>query len=207
MYALGFHESFPQGTCMETLIVDPAFPPPEGECTPPLLGLVLVLWQSHSSREAPDRILLVIGDAGTTDFDFTANPDQLEPALALYVENQSDLWASLSGTLTSQIASLNQPCDAPLPPYAKTGSCSFATFDEQGQIVLEPFTSDGPSTQRLTVTIPRQTIFGLWLAITEVQPITVSASGNRIVQALLTQRLNRIAPRFSGMAPALIRGR
>ena len=207
MYAFGFHESFPQGTCMETLIVDPDFPPPEGECTSPELGLVLVLWQSHSARQAPDRILILVGDAGTSEFDFDANPDAINPAFALYVENQADLWSSLSGTLSSQIASLNQPCNTPLPPYAKTGSCSFATFDEEGQIVFEPFDLGGTSTERLTVTLPRQTIYGLLIAISEVQPITLSAAGNRVVEALLTQRLNRIAPRFSGVAPSLTRGR
>jgi hypothetical protein len=34
-------------------------------------------------------------------------------------------------------------------------------------------TEAGPSDRRLNVTIPRQTINGLWLNITETQPVTL----------------------------------
>src|SRR5687768_7114418 len=49
MFALGLRESFPEGTCAETIFIDPYFPPEPGECTPPPLGLALILWQSHSA--------------------------------------------------------------------------------------------------------------------------------------------------------------
>ena len=198
MFAMGFRETFPEGTCMETLFLDPAFPPPPGECTSPTLGLVLVLWQSHSAHEPPDRILVLVADEGTSDFTFDIDQPDLDPipALAFYIEGQNNAWASVSGSLTSQISSLNQPCNTPLPPYAKAGSCSFASFDEQGAMVLEPLTIEGPSGLPLAISIPRQTVFGLWLAITEVQPITLPLTATRLVPQTIQQRVSRIVPNF-----------
>src|SRR6476660_250980 len=47
MYALALHESFPDGTCEETIFgnIIPADP---NACTPPQLGLAVMLWQSRS---------------------------------------------------------------------------------------------------------------------------------------------------------------
>jgi hypothetical protein len=90
------------------------------------------------------------------------------------MENVGDMWLSLSGTLTSQIAATTQSCGLPLPPYAKSGSCSIATFDEQGTITFEEFSETGTSAKRKVVAIPRQTIHGLWQSITETQPITLT---------------------------------
>jgi hypothetical protein len=188
MFAFGLRETFPAGTCEETLFVDPQFPPEPGVCTPPPLGLSLILWQSHAASEPPDRMILIVADAGTSDFDFSSSLEVL-PAFALYVQGQDNIWGSLSGTLTSQIAGGSQTCDIPLPPYAKSGACSIATFDEQGSIVFEQFTLDAPSTQHVTIAIPHQTLHGLWLAISEVQP--VPATANRLTTGFLGARLNR----------------
>ena len=178
MFALGLRESFPAGTCMEDVFIDPGFPPLPGECTPPPSGVVLILWQSHSAFAPPDRMLLIAAEVGTTSFDFVSNfPDPIEfpTAFAMYVEGEENIWMSLAGTLTSQVTATSQSCAIPLPPYAKTGSCNIATFDEQGTITFEPMVdaSPIPSTRRLNVTIPSQTIRGLWQAITETQPYTL----------------------------------
>ena len=180
MFALGVRESFPAGTCVENVFIDPAFPPLPGECTSPELGLGVLLWQSHSASAPPDRMIFLIADVGTTNFDFSSNfydpgptPPPV-PGVAIYLENVGEMWLSLSGTLTSQIAATTQACGIPLPPYAKSGSCSVATFDEQGTITFEEFTETGPSARHRVVTIPRQTIHGLWQAITETQPVTLS---------------------------------
>jgi hypothetical protein len=178
MFALGLRESFPTGTCVETLFIDPLFPPEPGECTPPPLGLALILWQSHSASAPPDRLLFIAADVGTSNFDFYSSftaPSDVFPAFAMYVEGEDDFWVSLSGTLTSQVAATSETCGIPLPPYAKSGTCNVATFDEQGAITFEPFSdfSPIPSTRRLNVTIPRQTLRGLWQVITETQPITL----------------------------------
>jgi hypothetical protein len=196
MFAMGFRESFPEGTCEESLFVDLAFPPDPGVCTPVSLSNALVFWQSHSSNEPPDRMLFIVADPGTVSFDFaTTSPDVAFPAFALYVEGQQDVWASLSGTLTSSVTSMNQPCSVTQPPYAKTWTCSFASFDEQGQMVFEPFDFDQTSTARMTIAIPRQTLHGIWLAITETQPAPLSPLASRF--RLLAPQLSRITPGFS----------
>ena len=158
-------------------------------CTPPPLGLSLILWQSHAASEPPDRMLLIVADAGTSNFDFSSSSLEALPAFAIYLQGQDNIWGSLSGGLTSQIAGGTQTCNIPLPPYAKSGSCSVATFDEQGSIVFESFTLDGPSTQRLTIAIPHQTLSGLLLAISEVQ--SVPFSGNRLTRSFLSGRFSR----------------
>jgi hypothetical protein len=205
MFAFGLRETFPAGTCEETLFIDPLFPPDPGVCTPPPLGLSLILWQSHAASEPPDRMILIVADAGTSNFDFSSSLDVL-PAFALYLQGQDNVWASLSGTLTSQISGGAQTCNIPLPPYAKSGACSIATFDEQGSIVFETFTLDAPSTQHVTIAIPQQTLHGLWLAISEVQPVPVTA--NRLTTGFLGARLNqpraRLVPGLSRRGPNLI---
>jgi hypothetical protein len=176
MFALGLRESFPAGTCIENIFIDPTFPPLPGECTPPELGTGIILWQSHSATARPDRLIFIVAEEGTSNFNFLGDfPSGSIPAVAIYLEGQDNLWFSLSGTLTSHIAATSQSCGLPLPPYAKSGSCSVATFDEQGAITFEGFSETGPTTQRLNLTIPRQTIHGLWQTITETQPITISA--------------------------------
>jgi hypothetical protein len=208
MFAFGLRETFPAGTCEETLFVDPLFPPGSGVCTPPPLGLSLILWQSHAASEPPDRMILIVADAGTSSFDLSSSLDVL-PAFALYIQGQDNIWDSLSGTLTSQIAGGSQTCDIPLPPYAKSGACNIATFDEQGSIVFEQFTFDAPTTQRLTIAIPHQTLPGLWLAISEVQPVPVTA--NRLTTGFLGARLTQLRAHLvrglSRSAPNLIPAR
>jgi hypothetical protein len=175
MFALGVRESFPLGTCEEKIFgISPALPEPA--CTPMPDGVAVILWQSHSASAPPDRLIVIFGDIGTSNFDFMASltsTSEALPASALYMEGEDNVWLSLSGTLTSQVTATSRTCSLPLPPYAKTATCSIATFDEQGSIVFEPFDafSSIPSTKRLTLTIPRQTLHGLWQAITEIQPI------------------------------------
>ncbi|HMJ18482.1 MAG TPA: hypothetical protein VK478_08825 [Gemmatimonadaceae bacterium] len=209
MFAFGLRETFPAGTCEETLFPDPLFPPEPGVCTPPPLGLSLILWQSHAATEPPDRMILVVADAGTSNFDFSSSTLDVLPAFAIYIQGQDNIWGSLSGSLTSQVGGGSQTCDIPLPPYAKNGACSIATFDEQGSIVFEEFTLDAPSTQRLTIAIPHQTLHGLWLAITEVQPVPFTA--NRLTSGFLGARVNqlraRVVPGLSRKAPNLIPAR
>lgn len=178
MFGLGVRESFPAGTCAEDVFIDPTFPPEPGVCTPLPSGVVLLLWQSRSAFVPPDRMIFIAADIGTTNFEFNfdlPSPVELPTAFAMYVEGEDNVWISLSGTLTSQVAATSESCTIPLPPYAKSASCNIATFDEQGSITFEPFVamSPIPSTRRLNVTIPRQTISGLWQAITETQQYTL----------------------------------
>lgn len=197
MFALGMRETFPEGTCLENVFIFPSFPPDEGVCTPPDTGLGVILWQSHSAFARPDRMILIIADIGTVDFDFesfvvyepNAVSTTLPSGLAMYLEGEDNFWMSLSGSLTSQVAATSQSCGLQLPPYAKAGSCSIATFDEQGAITFERLTETGRTAERLNVTIPRQTIPGLWLNITETQPYTFpDFQGNSLRRMLRIRR-------------------
>ncbi len=179
MFALGVRESFPEGTCEEDLFVFPSIPPDNAVCTPPPFGLGLFLWQAHSGSALPDRLIFINADIGTSNFDFFSTvtlapgstPSPL-PAVAMYMQDVDNFWISVSGSIISQVAGTSQSCDLPLPPYAKAGSCSVATFDEQGTITFEEVSETGPTARRLNLTIPRQTIHGLLQAITETQRVS-----------------------------------
>jgi len=194
MFGLALHESFPDGTCWETIFSD-VVPADPATCTPPQLGVSVMLWQSHSAAEPPDRIVVLAGDVGTSDFNFDLDSPNL-PGVALYVEGQNNLWVSQSGTLTSAVSASSQTCDIPLPLYAKSGHCNIATFDEQGSIVLNQLNelySVGTAGPTKTLTIPHQTLHGLWMAVTEVQPIGLTAV--RLSPPTLFQRLSETRAR------------
>jgi hypothetical protein len=191
MFALGLRETFPAGTCLESLFV-PLAPPPTGQCTPPALGTAVILWQAHSATTVPDRMIFIATDAGTVNLGLASTPLNGVPAFAIYLEGGNNLWSSPSGSITSQITATSQTCSFPLPPYAKSATCSVATFDEQASIVLEPFSLALPGTQQLTIGIPRQTLHGLWLSISEVQPVSLTGA-NRLIPGLLGTRLLRLA--------------
>ena len=181
MFALGVRMTFPPGTCEENLFVG-SLPPEPGVCTPPQLALAVLLWQAHSARQAPDRMIIIVGDEGTTNFDFESAAMDAIPGIALYAEGTVNLWTSVSGTLASQVTGSSQTCTMQLPPYVKSATCSIATFNEQGSIVFEPFSANAPRTQRTTITIPSSSVHGLWLAITEVQaaPPTMNRLGTAL---------------------------
>jgi len=195
MFGLGLRETFPAGTCLESLFV-PLAPPPTGQCTPPALGTAVILWQAHSATTLPDRMIFIGTDAGTVNFGLASTPLNGVPAFAIYLEGGNNLWSSPSGSITSQITATSQTCNFPLPPYAKSATCSVATFDEQASIVLEPFSLALPGTQQLTIGIPRQTLHGLWLSISEVQPVQLTGA-DRLIPGLLGTRLMRLAQQFT----------
>ena len=167
MFGLGLRDTYPAGSCEEQIFSDPDFPPPPGECTPISLGVVLVLWQSHSASAPPDRLILLAGDEGTTNFDFASITSV--PGVAFYIEG-TNFWISTSGTLTSHVASSGSTCTVPLPAYAKSATCTLATFNESGTITVESDPTSTTSAHR-TLTIAPQTVDGVWLSITELQPI------------------------------------
>jgi len=195
MFALGLRETFPTGTCLENLFT-PLVPPTPGQCTPPALGTAIILWQAHSATVVPDRMIFIATDAGTVNFGLASTPLNGIPAFAIYLEGGNNLWSSPSGSITSQIAATSGTCNFPLPPYAKSATCSVATFDEQASIVLEPFSLALPGTQQLNIGIPRQTLHGLWLSISEVQPVPLTGA-NRLIPGLLGTRLMRLAQQFT----------
>jgi hypothetical protein len=161
MYALGLNLNFPPGTCSEAIWGYSPHAP--GACTFPTSLLTLVFWQSHSATTLPDRILLLKGDAGTSCFGDCPYGTLNEGFVEFVWEHEE--WFSRSGLLTSSVTATTSPCSIPLPYYAKSGNCSVAAFDLEGQITFLNFVDDNS----LTMTIARQTIHGLWMAVTEVQ--------------------------------------
>jgi hypothetical protein len=176
MFALGLRESFPPGTCEESLF-GLSFPPDPSICTPPSAGVLILLWQSHSDKAPPDRIIVIAADEGTSNFDFYSSDDLVIPALALYLEGQNadNIMFSDTGTLTSHVTATGPTCNIPLPPYAAAATCNISSFDEEGTISFSGF-SDTPTASKV-VTIPRQTIHGLWEDITQTRPFTPVALG------------------------------
>lgn len=190
MFALALRESFPAGTCLEDLFLFPSIPPDNAVCTPPGPGLGVILWQSHSASAPPDKLIVIVADAGTSDFSFLSSiaSGSLDiPAVAIYMQGQNSFWMALSGSLTSQVAATPESCGISLPPYAKTGTCSVAIFDEQGSITFEEvsesvtISSNGTGAKRLTLTIPRQAVHGLWLDITETQRAGLPWDYHRVI--------------------------
>jgi hypothetical protein len=170
MYAMAVHESLPPGTCTETLFGRSPDSPPDA-CTPPLFNLAIVLWQSRSAGALPDRMILLNADVGTSTYPPTGNT----PALYGVGVIGNQILGLTSATLTSSVTATPTPCGIPLPTYAKSGNCSIAAFDVEGSITYEFEHLDLPpnSSNRIesqTLTIPRQTIHGWWMAISEVQP-------------------------------------
>jgi hypothetical protein len=184
MFALGLRESFPDGTCEESLFV-PSFPTDPGTCTPPSLGVLLLLWQSHSENAPPDRLIVIAADEGTSNFDFFSPDATINPGLAFYIEGQNpdNLMLSETGTLTSHVGASGSTCNIPLPPYANAATCSLATFDEEGTVSFSALT-DTPGASKV-VTIPRQSIHGIWEAITQVKAIVPLAASRRLTPSLL----------------------
>jgi hypothetical protein len=166
MYALALHASFPPGTCAETIFNYPyhGYLHP---CSPPDLGVTVVLWQSRSAEAPPDRLVVLTSDVGASDFG--AFPDTgFHSGFALYETRDGD-WLYRAGMLNSIVTATTTPCDIPLPSYAKSGNCSIAEFDEEGSITFQR--TDVPVGTLQTLTIPRHTIRGLWMEVSEAQPV------------------------------------
>jgi len=185
MYALALRVTYPTGTCLESLVI---FPPSQGfptVCTAPPHGLVLALWQTTSGSRPPESLVIISADVGTSsfDFDFGLVEEEAEfspfEAFAFYISDREEFWASIGGTLSSQVTVTSETCSVPAPPFAKASTCHIANFAESGQITLErldlDFFNPGTDAPRATMdlVIPPQSIRGILQAITEIQPITL----------------------------------
>ena len=183
MYALGLRVTYPAGTCIESMFIVESFPPPAGVCTPPPLGLVLVLWQTSSGSRPPEKMAFISADVGTSSFagfSETGDDFSLIPHFAIYVDSDpEEFWTSVGGSLTSQVVATNETCNVPPPPFASASTCHFATFDEAGQITFQKFDFDLfepglPSAgAAMELVIPRQSIRGILQAVTQITPVTI----------------------------------
>jgi hypothetical protein len=175
MHAIGLKTSFAAGLCAEDFAYYPPIPHDPSVCSPALRPLTLVLWQSHSRLERPDRMILITGEAEASDF----KPDPLRLGsyvvpLMYFMDGPDHIWRSSSGLLTSSIVSTDQSCSLPLPPYAASATCKMATFDEEGSVVLGQWSYMPQEPAERTVTISRQTLSGVWQHITAVTQIVIS---------------------------------
>jgi hypothetical protein len=188
MFALGFRESFPAGTCLEDIFSGSFLPPEQGICTPPPPEVAIFLWQSHSPSTPPDKMLVLVGNVGPTNYGFLLGSTDFPP-MAMYLEGPEHFWGSTSGGLITEVASTDQSCSIGLPPYAKSGNCSFATFTTVGSIVFQEFQigpvilSPGVVVPTKTIDIPATTLHGLWLSVTEVQAVPLFLRQNRSAPA------------------------
>jgi hypothetical protein len=176
MFALGVRQTFPAGTCEETLFIAPGFPPPVGQCTYPEFGLALVLWQTRSANRPPDRLLVISAPLGDANFDFssifTVGSTATVPGFALYLEGKDKAWVSSSGTLQSTLGTSGPGCNVPLPPYAKAATCKVVLAHEVGSIQLEDLESFATNPPTLGISIPAADIPTILQEITQTQPIT-----------------------------------
>jgi hypothetical protein len=177
MFGLGLRETFPAGTCAEDL---GDFPGVTGTCTTIPVGVVLVFWESHTANRPPERIVLVATNTGAADFEPVLDNNGIEQpqleGVAVYLEgeNLQNAWLSESGNLTTNVAATGQSCAVPLPAFAKSGTCSVATFAEDGGMSLTSLASL-TETAPLAISISNQTIHGLWQDITEIQPVSTAS--------------------------------
>lgn len=139
-------------------------------CALPEPGIVFILWQSRAANVLPDKMIVILGDVGTTNFSPVSQSGDILTAVAIYVEG-TNLWISDSGSLSSAVAATGQTCSLPLPLYATGGTCSVATFDEQGAISFAPISDVSAGAAPVNLTIPRETVHGLWQALTGIQPV------------------------------------
>jgi hypothetical protein len=150
--------------------------PPAGTCTEPALSTVLIFWQSSAKNAPPDRMLVVATDPGVSDFSFTSSLDGSNTGFgfALYMEGRNKMWASTGGHVNLNVAAGSQSCALPLPPFAKSATCTVSSFASQADITLEEFTELATGGAAMTLSIPQQTIHGVWQAITETKPFVVT---------------------------------
>lgn len=188
MYALGLRVTYPTGTCLENLFV---FSPPivifGAECTPPPLGLLLVLWQTRSGSRPPERMILISGDVGSSTFSnvttlpLEATDYSFSPAFAIQINDREEFWTSIAGVLESQVTATSESCNVPPPAFAKSSSCNVASFTESGQITFERFDFNAftagppPPRQTMELVIPSQSLRGILQAVTEVKPVAIPA--------------------------------
>ncbi len=183
MYGLSIRETFPAGTCVET--IDSSLPGLPGVCTPLKTGITTLLWQTRSPSKAPDKLIMIISDIGSSEFDHSTvtitlpsnGSPEIAPllfdAFAMYVTG-GKLFGAKSGTITTGMTSSESTCDSPLPPYVKAQTCHLATFTLSGTIGMGEFATQGPTARTLSLRIPSIVMDGLWIDITSVQPITLS---------------------------------
>jgi len=179
MFAIAQRVVYPHGNCFEQLITGSNFTN-SGSCTGLPGGLSMILWQTSSAAQAPDRVIVVLADTGTSSFadlfsiDASFTTGGSFPAFALYLERGGALWATSSGSLTSTVVATGQSCTTILPLFATSATCSVGSFSESGSLTFSLFDPGAPTaTGTHTVAISAQGLGGIIQTVSATAPITL----------------------------------
>jgi len=177
VFALARRVIYPNGTCLEQLLGVSNFGNP-GSCTGLPGALSLILWQTSSGSQAPDRVAVLLVDAGTSSF---ANPSSFDdsfvgggafPPVGFYLERSGAVWLTSGGSITSTVTATGQACTMPLPVFAKSATCGLGSFLETGSVTFSPLDLGGvTATGTHSVVISSQTLNGIIQTVAETIPL------------------------------------
>jgi hypothetical protein len=177
MYAVADRIAYPAGTCLEELIGIRNFANP-ASCTGMPGAITLILWQTSSAAQTPDRLLFVMADVNTSTFLDTSSDDGSMltggsfPAIAFYMERGGAMWVTSGGSLTSGVSPGGGSCTTSLPPFATAATCSTGSFTESGSMTFSPFEfSSATATGTHTVSLSAQTLNGMVQTVTATAPL------------------------------------
>lgn len=182
MFALVLRVTYPSGSCLEQLLPGEGLGN-SGTCIAPPGGLSMILWQTSSGTQIPDKVIFVLADIGTVTFTDLTALDSASfatstkiPALAFYIDRSGSFWTASSGTLSSSV-STGGVCSMPLPIFAKAATCSVGTFAESGNLSFAPLDiGSGQSNQPSgthTLVMPPQMLAGTVQTVTATTPVTL----------------------------------
>jgi hypothetical protein len=177
VFALARRVVYPTGTCLEQLLGVSNFTNPDS-CTGLPGALSVVLWQTSSASQPPDRVAVLIADVGTVSF---ANPSSLDdpftgggafPPIGLYLERGGSVWLSSGGSISSTVTATGQTCTMPPPVFAKSATCGLGSFLETGSITFSPLElGSAAPTGTHTLVISSQTLNGIIQTVAETVPL------------------------------------
>jgi hypothetical protein len=176
MFAVAQRVVYPSGSCLEQLagISNLANP---GSCTGIPGALSLILWQTSSASQTPDRMIVVLANVGTSHFTSLAGIDSTFlgggdfPSIAFYAQG-TGIWVASGGDITSAVTATTQACPAIPPLFAKSVTCAIGSFAESGGLTFSPVdVGHGAPTGSHTIAISAQTLNGMIQTVTAVVPI------------------------------------
>ena len=183
VFALARRVTYPSGTCLEQLLGISNFANP-GSCTSFPGVLSLILWQTSSASQAPDRVVVILADAGNASFaGLSSSGDPfltgtVFPPIGIYLERSGAVWLASGGSLSSTVTATGQTCTMAPPIFAKSATCGMGSFLETGSIAFSPLELGGVTTTGTrSVAISAQTLSGMIQTVTATTPVSIPISG------------------------------
>ncbi len=178
MFGLAQRIVYPPHSCLEQLIGMVNFADPTS-CTAPPGAVLLILWQTSSASQPPNRILVISADTGTANFadqpfvDASFSEGGAFPVGALLWEQNGMVWESSGGSLTSTIMQGDETCTVVLPLFVKAEVCNLGTFTESGDLSFLPIILQRPATGTHTIALSAQAIHGIIQTVTATAPLVI----------------------------------